>query len=90
MIKLLIFALALPLIADDATPTVEQLQTQLTAKDQQIAQLQAELQRSSDAYMGCVVSRANAQQRPALNSAQQRMMQRAKPPEPPTKQEETK
>ncbi len=74
----ILFALALALHAQDAPPTVEQ---QLADAKQRIAQLTAELQRSSDAYMGCVVSRANAQQWPALNPAQQRMMQRAKPPE---------
>lgn len=79
MIKLLIFALAFPLLAEDAPPTTEQ---QLADANKRIAQLEVQLQQTADAYTGCVVSRANTQQRPALNPTQQRMMQRAKPPEP--------
>jgi len=81
-----ILAIAVALHAEDTQPlvTVEQLQSQLAAKDQQIAQLQAELQRASDQYLGCVVSRQNMQQRPTLNPAQQRMMERGvKPAETP-------
>lgn len=84
MIKLLIFALALPLLAEDvAPPTVDQLQAQLTAKNQQLAQLQERLQQTMDAYQGCAAIRAQMlqqQQRPALNPAQQRMMQQGPKP----------
>lgn len=78
MTKLLLFlALALALHAEDAKPpTVEQLQQQLAAKDQEIGKLQAQLQQAADAYQGCVVSRAQMSQRPVLNPQQQQMMQR--------------
>lgn len=80
---LLFFAIALALHAEDAKPpTVEELTAQVAAKDQEIAQLKAELQRSSDQYLGCVVSRANANQQPALNPTQQRMMRQRPTPQP--------
>jgi len=90
--RLAIFLIvAAALHAEDApAPTVEQLQAQLAAKDQQIAQLQADLQTASDQYLGCVVSRQNMRQRPALNPVQQRMMERAKPPDALKPKEESK
>lgn len=79
---LIALALALPLLAEDAIPpkppTVEELTAQVAVKDQEIGRLQAQLQQTADAYQGCVVSRAQMSQRPALNPQQQQMM-RPKP-----------
>ncbi len=80
MNKLFVIAvLALPLLADDApVTTVEQLQAQLTAKDQQITQLQrqvTETQRDVFLYRQSFNACVDQAQRPALNPTQQRMMQ---------------
>lgn len=88
---LLAFAFALPLLAEDATPpTVEQLQAQITGKDQQIAQLQRQIteeQRDVFLYRQSFNACLDQTQRPALNSTQQRMMQErpAKPEAAPSK-----
>lgn len=70
--KVLIFLACLPLLAEDKpAPTVEQLQAQVAAKDQQIAFLQRQLVMSQreetlhrQAFQSCLdVSEQQAQQR---------------------------
>lgn len=87
-----LLALAVALNAEDA-PTVEQLQAQLAAKDQQIAALSEQRamigQRHDNlirALTGCLGPLPQQQpQQPALNPQQRRMMQR--PPVEPAKPE---
>lgn len=81
-ITLSLLVLSVALHAEDA-PTVEQLQAQLAAKDQQITQLQRQITESQrdtflyrQAFNACV---DQSQAKPALNPQQERMMKRQAP-----------
>lgn len=86
---LFVFALILPLLAEDIPPpkpTVEELTAQVAAKDQEIVALKHQLTEAGrdvslyrQNFNACVDKVQGDQQKPALNPAQ-RMMQRGPKP----------